>query len=157
MNVAQLALPTEPPAFDDPDAARLVFGDLLRDIRARQRLSQEAFAVAIGAHDLQRISEAERGERRLRPGALARLVEGLDPKTRTELVHAWICAEGELPIELHVSDADGRSRPPTPLALGVAVSFAAWWPTLARAESSTAKACLSVLRWALAKLGEPPG
>lgn len=57
-------------------------------------------------------------------------------------------AQGELPLDLR--------EKPHPLALSVAVSFAAWWPTLARAESSAAKACLSVLRWALAKLGEPP-
>lgn len=158
MIASPLAPPAaEPPTFSDPDEARLHFGDLLRAIRARQQLSQEALAVAIGANDLQRISEAENGTRRLRPGALARLVEGLEPETRTALVHAWICAEGALPIELHQTDADGRSRPPSPLAMSVAVSFAAWWPTLARAESSAAKACLSVLRWALSRLGEPPG
>lgn len=158
MIAAPLAPPAaEPPAFDDPDAARHRFGDLLRGIRARQRLSQEDLAVAIGVGDLQRISEAERGERRLRPGALARLVETLDVETRTQLVHAWISAEGELPVELHLSDAAGRTQAPHPLALSVAVHFAAWWPTLARGETKAARAALSVMRWALAKLGEQPG
>lgn len=120
-------------------------------------MSQEALAVAIGANDLQRISEAENGTRRLKPGALARLVEGLDPEMRTQLVHAWISAEGELPIVMTMVDADGRPQAPTPLALQVAVHFAAWWPTLARGESRAARAALSVMRWALSRLGQPPG
>lgn len=133
------------------------FGALLRTVRVQASMSQEALAVAIGANDLQRISEAENGTRRLKPGALARLVEGLEPEMRTQLVHAWISAEGELPIVMTTVDADGRAQVPTPLALQVAVQFAAWWPTLARGESRAARAALSVMRWALSRLGQPPG
>ncbi len=147
MNVAQV----------QPDDPARRFGSLLRSVRTRAAMSQEALAVAIGANDLQRISEAENGTRRLKPAALMKLTETLDPATRTELVACWVAAQGELPIELHVSDAAGRTQAPNTLALSVAVLFSAWWPTLARGETKAARAALSVMRWALSRLGEPPG
>lgn len=133
----------------DPDDAAMRFGSMLRAVRMRAAMSQEALAVAIGANDLQRISEAENGVRRLKPAALAQLLDQLaTPAERIALAESWIVAQGELPLDLR--------EKPHPLALSVAVSFAAWWPTLARGESKAARAALSVMRWALAKLGEPP-
>jgi transcriptional regulator with XRE-family HTH domain len=144
VNVAPLA-----PSPTDPDDAALRFGSLLRSVRTRASMSQEALAVAIGANDLQRISEAENGVRRLKPAALAQLLDQLaTPAERIALAESWIVAQGELPLDLR--------EKPHPLALQVAVSFSAWWPTLARGESKAARAALSVMRWALAKLGEPP-
>lgn len=103
------------------------------------------------------VHEAERGIRAMPPGTLQRLVDRLDPESRYELVRAWVEAEQQLPIVIYSRNEYGDPVLPHPVALQVAVSFAAWWPTLSRADSRLATATLAVIRWALSRLGAPPG
>lgn len=129
------------------------FGAALRAARASAGLSQHD----VNPENKNHVHEAEKGIRAMPPGTLQRLVERLDPDTKHRLVYAWIESERQLPIVLYSKTEEGNVVTPNALALQVAVSFAAWWPTLSRAESRLALATLSVIRWALSRLGSPPG
>lgn len=97
-----------------------------------------------------RIADYESGSRLPPPGELYRLAELY--ANGAEIVSAWVEVKGVLPIAIY---SETVPRFPHPLALSVAVSFAAWWPRLARGDTPQARGALSVLRWALTRLGEP--
>lgn len=97
-----------------------------------------------------RIADYETGSRIPPPAELYRLTELYG--NGADIVAAWVEVKGTLPIAIY---SESVPRYPHPLALSVAVSFATWWPRLARGDSPQVRGALAVLRWALAKLGEP--
>lgn len=124
----------------------------LRQSRADMGIGQAEVAILVrGVRS--RIADYESGSRLPPPGELYRLAD-LYAEHGPAIVSAWVEARGSLPIAIY---SETVPRYPHPLALQVATSFAAWWPRLARAETAAARGALSVMRWALSRLGDPPG
>ncbi len=123
----------------------------LRQSRADMGIGQAEVAILVrGVRS--RIADYESGSRLPPPGELYRLAD-LYAEHGPAIVSAWVEARGSLPIAIY---SETVPRYPHPLALQVATSFAAWWPRLARAETAAARGALSVMRWALSRLGDPP-
>lgn len=117
--------------------------------RAALGIGQAEVAILVRSHRAH-VAEFETGSRLPPPEVLYRLAELYF--NGPAIVAAWVEVKGALPIAIYSKTVP---RYPHPLALQVAVSFAAWWPKLARGDSPAARGALSVLRWALNKLGEP--
>lgn len=117
--------------------------------RAAMGIGQAEIAILTRSHR-SRIADYETGARIPPPAELYRLTEIYS--NGPEIVSSWVEVKGVLPIAIY---SETVPRFPHPLALSVAVSFAAWWPRLSRGDSPQARGALSVMRWALAKLGEP--
>ena len=64
------------PLYDDPDRASKAFGQRVRDLRAREGLSQDGLAHSSGIH-LTSIGRIERGGREPRLTTILKLAEGL--------------------------------------------------------------------------------
>lgn len=122
----------------------------LRDGRAQLGVGQAEVAILVRSHRA-RIADYEIGARLPPPSELYRLAELY--ANGAEIVAAWVEVKGALPISIY---SETVPRYPHPLALQVATSFAAWWPKLSRGDTPEVRGALSVLRWALAKLGESP-
>lgn len=135
------------PAEPLEPAERLVIA--LKAGRAALGIGQAEVAILVRSHRA-RIADYEIGARLPPPAELYRLAELYS--NGAEIVATWVEVKGILPIGIY---SESVPRYPHPLALSVAVSFAAWWPRLARGDTPQARGALSVLRWALAKLGEP--
>lgn len=64
------------PLYDDPDRASRAFGRRVRELRAREGLSQDGLAHTSGIH-LTSIGRIERGGREPRLTTILKLAEGL--------------------------------------------------------------------------------
>ncbi len=62
--------------YDDPDAASKAFGQRVRELRAREGLSQDGLAHTSGIH-LTSIGRIERGGREPRLTTILKLAQGL--------------------------------------------------------------------------------
>jgi transcriptional regulator with XRE-family HTH domain len=62
--------------YDDPDAASKAFGQRVRELRAREGLSQDGLAHTSGIH-LTSIGRIERGGREPRSTTILKLAQGL--------------------------------------------------------------------------------
>jgi hypothetical protein len=138
------AFPSEP---IEP-AERLVRA--LKAGRAAMGIGQAEIAILTRSHR-SRIADYETGARIPPPAELYRLTEIYS--NGPEIVSAWVEVKGVLPIGIY---SETVPRFPHPLALSVAVSFAAWWPKLARGDTPEVRGALAVIRWALSLLGPPP-
>ena len=118
--------------------------------RAAMGIGQAEVAILVRSHRAH-IADFESGSRLPPPEILYRLAELY--ANGAQIVGAWVEVRGSLPIKIYGGDLG--SRYPHPLALQVATSFAAWWPKLSRGDTPQVRGALSVLRWALSRLGEP--
>lgn len=64
------------PLYDDPDRASKAFGRRIRELRAREGLSQDGLAHTSGIH-LTSLGRIERGGREPRLTTILKLAEGL--------------------------------------------------------------------------------
>lgn len=64
------------PLHDDPDRASRAFGDRMRELRAREGVSQDGLADASGMHPTS-IGRIERGGREPRLTTILKLADGL--------------------------------------------------------------------------------
>jgi DNA-binding XRE family transcriptional regulator len=71
------ALPVAVPIYEDPDQASKAFGRRVRELRAREGLSQDGLAHTSGIH-LTSIGRIERGGREPRLTTILKLAQGLD-------------------------------------------------------------------------------
>jgi DNA-binding XRE family transcriptional regulator len=65
------------PIYEDPDRASKAFGQRIRELRAREGLSQDGLAHTSGIH-LTSIGRIERGGREPRLTTILKLAQGLD-------------------------------------------------------------------------------
>lgn len=70
------ASPVALPIYEDPDRASKAFGQRVRDLRAREGLSQDGLAHTSGIH-LTSIGRIERGGREPRLTTIQKLAKGL--------------------------------------------------------------------------------
>lgn len=71
------ATPMAVPIYEDPDRASKAFGRRVRELRAREGLSQDGLAHTSGIH-LTSIGRIERGGREPRLTTILKLAQGLD-------------------------------------------------------------------------------
>lgn len=71
------ALPVAVPIYENPDRASKAFGQRVRELRAREGLSQDGLAHSSGIH-LTSIGRIERGGREPRLTTILKLAQGLN-------------------------------------------------------------------------------